>query len=189
MCPGYRNQLDLMFRDQSKQVAHKVQGQKRKVARVSPERDKDISYELSQALSHRPRTGIRDWLANVTVVPLPLQVPAEDQASCFFFSNYVEPANAHNSMYEYLPAMYGSTHRDSALFFVITALGLAGLSNHKCAPQLMSEATLRYDAALHLVNEMLGDPVTAKADQTLVSILLLGLYEVRRPSTLCNLPS
>ena len=64
------------------------------------------------------------------------------------------------------------------MFFIITALGHAGLLVQRYIPQLISEASLRYGWALYLINKMLRDPVTVNADQTLVSILLLGLYEV-----------
>lgn len=108
-----------------------------------------------------------------------LYVSANDQASCFFFTNYaLENADKYKTVYEYLPTLYNDTHRASPLLSIIHALGIAGLSSHRKAPELMSAARVRYDSALHLLASSLQDPVLAMADQTLISVLLMGLYEV-----------
>jgi hypothetical protein len=179
--------MDLMFRDQSKEVACKVQRIKHKAKPkdsastnvAAPDRrqvsrksvDSDISL-ASEYLSDR-------WSA--------LEVSAEQQAVCFFFSNYVlELSKPNKSVYDYLPTFYNHESGKSPLTCAITALGLAGLSYRRSEPSLLSASKSVYSSALHLTNEALRNPVTAVTDATLISVLLLGLYEVcLYPFNLC----
>jgi hypothetical protein len=171
--------MDLMFRDQSKEVACKAQGIKPKV------KPKDLVSADHAALdccrasrrsmdSDTPTASesLHPWSGNV-------RVSAEQQAVCFFFSNYVlEPSNSRKSVYDYLPALYNNESEKGAMSCAVTALGLAGLSYRKGEPCLLSAAKSMYSSALHLTNEALSDPKTAVTDATLISVLLLGLYEV-----------
>lgn len=54
---------------------------------------------------------------------------------------------------------------------------MAGLSNTLRIPAMMRKASLKYVQALNSVNYALEDPVEAKSDQTLMIVILLGLYE------------
>ena len=104
---------------------------------------------------------------------------AENQAFCFFFSNYPsQPSNNFESVYENIPALYCSTPSDSPLLCIVTALGLAGLSHHTETSGMEVAAAAWYEKALHKVNSSLRDPDSVKLDQTLLVVLLLGLYEV-----------
>jgi hypothetical protein len=171
--------MDLMFRDQSKEVACKAQGIKHKVkpkgsasvgdtgpgcCQVPP---KSIDSDISAASD-----SLHTWWRT-------LQVPAEQQAVCFFFSNYVlEPSNQSRSVYDYLPGFYNNESERSSMSCAVAALGLAGLSYRRSEPCLLDAAKSMYSSALHLTNEALRNPATAQADATLISVLLLGLYEV-----------
>jgi hypothetical protein len=106
---------------------------------------------------------------------------AEDQATCFFFGNYVSGTELVNTFgnYQYLSTIYADQPVGLPLRESITAIGLAGLANFWRAPSIMTKANIAYCSALRLVNAGLGNIEEAKSDQTLVAIMMLGLYEVR----------
>ena len=105
---------------------------------------------------------------------------AEDQATCFFFGNYVSGTEMLNTCgnYQYMSTIYANEPVGVPLRQAITAIGLAGLSNFWSAPNIMAKANSAYCSALRLVNSGLSNIEEAKSDQTLVAIILLGLYEV-----------
>lgn len=80
--------------------------------------------------------------------------------------------------YQYLSTIYADQPVGFPLRQAVTALGLAGLSNFWKAPHIMAQANKAYCTALRLVNVSLGNIEEAKSDQTVVSIMLLALYEV-----------
>ncbi|TDZ97095.1 hypothetical protein C8034_v003170 [Colletotrichum sidae] len=60
----------------------------------------------------------------------------------------------------------------------MTAVGLAGLSNLTQHPAMMDWARRSYGTALALTNQALRDPSEAVKDTTMLSILVLGTYEM-----------
>lgn len=112
-----------------------------------------------------------------TPIPPP-SLPAVDQAVCFFFrSRLNEPSESCRLVYKYLPSLYGADP-SSALSYTIKAIGLAGLSNYRRAPNLLSSACKQYSKALRLIGTALRDPMLAKTDQVLLVVHLMGVYEV-----------
>lgn len=61
---------------------------------------------------------------------------------------------------------------------VAIALGLIPLSNNHRDKQVVHASRTRYASALRLTNAALCDPKQAVADETLMTIMLLALYEV-----------
>ncbi|MCJ1393147.1 hypothetical protein MMC18_006019 [Xylographa bjoerkii] len=118
-----------------------------------------------------------DWFA---VTPPPaLSIPIESQAMCYFFRNYVcEDSRFSKGFFDYLPSIFGSNGAvGSALTDAVVSLGMVGLSNTKNASEIMIHANERYNLALRATNSALRDEEDAKADQTLITVMLLGLYE------------
>lgn len=121
--------------------------------------------------------------------PLPIEFPilspfiggtsAEDQATCFFFQNYILGGNdLSKGNFDYLSDIYGSEEIGSGLADSVAALGMVGLANFWRAPNIMRNANVKYHSALRTVSSQLMDVEQAKSDQTLISIMLLGLFEV-----------
>lgn len=81
------------------------------------------------------------------------------------------------NQYDYNSAMYRPSDGDPQLTASMKAVGLAGFSNIACAPELMKEARKSYMTALQLTNTALRSPVEAVKDSTLLSIMILSLYE------------
>ena len=109
-----------------------------------------------------------------------LSVSFSDQATCFFFYNFVVVnlgfSRGHLDAIPILIQRPGN----GALVATVISVGMAALSNTKAAPQVMVAARQSYVKALRLINTALRDPVESKTDQTLSAILLLGLFEVSR---------
>lgn len=102
-----------------------------------------------------------------------------ERASCFFISNYVlESSNVSYGFMEYLPPLVGH-QPGNILSTVIECLGLAAMSNLAWseAPGTVV-ARQKYGEALSMVNKALQTPHLVAEDQTLLSVILLGLYEV-----------
>lgn len=99
-------------------------------------------------------------------------------ANCFF--NYYVLPNATkgpSKLYNSLPDIYAKAPADSALAAIIVALGIASMSSSMKMPGLMMKANAKYAEALNLINSALRDPFAAKLDETLIVVILLGLYE------------
>jgi hypothetical protein len=171
--------MDLMFRDQSKEVACKVQRIKHKAKPKDSASVNVATPDCCQVFRKSVDSDISLASECLSDCWNTLEIPAEQQAVCFFFSNYVlEPSKSGKSVYDYLPTFYNHELGKSPLSCGIAALGLAGLSYRRSDPSLLSASKSVYSSALRLTNEALRNPVTAVTDATLISVLLLGLYEV-----------
>jgi hypothetical protein len=76
-----------------------------------------------------------------------------------------------------LPRLYRAASSDSALSNIVIALGIACIANAMQAPEIMMKANMKYAQSLKATNSTLRDPIGARADETLLVVMLLGLYE------------
>lgn len=67
----------------------------------------------------------------------------------------------------------------SAVDDALTAAGLAALSNIHRSPQMMYTARKHYMAALSQTNNSLGNAHLCTRDETLATVVLLSMFEVR----------
>ena len=110
-----------------------------------------------------------------------LSVPLEDQSTYYFFHNFVSNDPTTLTAYSHvLPTLYGQKSSFSTLPKIIDAIGLAGISNMKHAPELMVAAGQKYARVLRAINASIQDPKEASTDQTLIAVMLLSLFEVLR---------
>ena len=108
-----------------------------------------------------------------------LSLPLEDQATYYFFYNFVSQDPASLQSYSHvMPTVYRQSSSFNALPNIIEAIGLAGVSNVKQAPQLMAAAGVKYAKALRAITASIQDSKEASTDQTLITVMLLGLFEV-----------
>ena len=115
-----------------------------------------------------------------TTTPLrSLSVPVEDEATYYFFHNFVSQDPASLQPYSHvMPIVYRQSSSSNALPNIIEAIGLACVSNVKQAPQLMAAAGQKYASALRAITASIQDSKEASTDQTLITVMLLGLFEV-----------
>ena len=165
----------MMFRDQTEDIASKGRTQNEVVkSRVVPPRR--LLSELP-AVS-KEKMPIDPQLMAPSLITMDLCSSPEEQATFYFFRNYVLEGNSTNGYFQYLLSIYENELVGPALTETITALGMVGLSNFYKTPSILMNAHQKYNSALRLVSSRLRNIEEAKADQTLVSVIMLGLYEV-----------
>lgn len=108
-----------------------------------------------------------------------LSVSLEDQATYYFFHNFVSEGPGDVTAYSHmLPTLYRQNSSFSVLPKIVDAIGLASISNVKHAPELMIVAGQKYAGALRAITASIQDSKQASTDQTLIAVMLLGLFEV-----------
>ncbi|KAK3312822.1 hypothetical protein B0H66DRAFT_452117, partial [Apodospora peruviana] len=187
-CPGYRDLGDAMFRDESERIIRNVQQQQQQrsvgythdnhspCTRSSSGWDSDSHFAPS--LSPARGESIPVVLSNT------LSQPPHELAPSFFFSKYTFNIHPFFSNYnDWLSETYrlegvGRAHqRPGLLQAAINAVGMAGLSNLYHSPNFAKDSRQQYCIALYCLKEALRDPDKAVADITLVTVILLGLFE------------
>jgi len=96
----------------------------------------------------------------------------------FFFSNFVAPATGPSHGYfSYVPDLCRETGLNDTLIAAIKAIGLANHANSIKSSELMAEARLEYSIALRGINVALTTPTESVKDSTLLSIMLVSMFE------------
>lgn len=118
------------------------------------------------------------------VLPGTLTMPVEQQAPCFFMSNFVIlPHNQHSKGYfDFILPLMKTEPTDSPLSLSFRAVAMASLANRPNTrdSRMMNQAVDGYTKALKGVNLSLQNPTLQKSDSTLASVILLSFFEVCR---------
>ena len=102
----------------------------------------------------------------------------EEQAMGFFISNYVsQPALVPRGQYEWVLEALSQPDCEEVLRSSAKAACLAGLANSVKSHEIMARAHTAYGSALRMTNNALSSKETAVKDSTLISIIMLGMYE------------
>lgn len=115
-----------------------------------------------------------------------LSVPIEQQAPCFFVTNFILPSSdtrgTGTGFFDYLAPLMKTAGLDSTLSVAFQAVAMAALANrpNSRGRGLLPKAMGQYAKALKATNLALQNPAQQKSDQTLASILMLGFFEVCR---------
>lgn len=230
-CPGYRNLVDLMFRDESEHVIEKATTYRKRSGprqpspnpnspsssdeSSSPAVSTPLDWKEAHAQSQFPPTrarrrkacalGTQSWLgqkqqelikskkSSILFDP-ELFLPCDsvdsfhERGMAFFFSRHVAKLDAGYQSYDFIyevwkPPTNPNPHNQDSIAAAVVAIGLAGLSKVTRSIEMMNMARRSYGAALKLTTTALSDPVEAVKDSTLLSVLLLGTYEVVSGST------
>lgn len=106
-------------------------------------------------------------------------MPMEFQGSGFFFHHYVsEDPTSPISYANYLPKLYTHESAYSALPGIIAAIGMAGISNMQTDSATMLWARQKHSDVLRSLTTSLQKPELAKSDATMMTVMLLGLFEL-----------
>ena len=185
-CPGYRDQLDLMFRNESNDVVRKAKAKEAKIKQGSLKSSATSSLVSSSAVAFVPDSGDFFEIVQREDHHFPNFLPPtfsiaptiEERATGFFFSNFVigvhGPTRGH---LDHLENVYNTDDMDDNLLASMKAVGLAGYSHVAHAPQLIKDARQEYMKALRLTNLALRSPKDVKKDSTLLAIMILGIFE------------
>jgi hypothetical protein len=173
VCPGYRDPLEELFRDESAAVTKRAQriyrasGSSKRDQKIEKTRDHSPPYsdEASGALD--PEQSVLSGVPGSS-----LSQPIEHVAFAHFMSTYIPGTH-----FVYLPKLYSLEREDTALPTTVHAVSLARLAWELGRPDLMQQARRAYTKALAETNVALSRPCVATSDAVLVSVLLLSLYE------------
>ncbi|KAE8371599.1 hypothetical protein BDV26DRAFT_275767 [Aspergillus bertholletiae] len=170
-CPGYRDPQQLHYRSENENIRSLMQSTK-----SSSQRQVSVAKEITP----QSRRAFQAAIVAQSLRSLPVSLPSSisDESVGFFFRYYVLddghniPIHLSSSQMEVLAAT------SPLVMQSLVAVGLAGLSNIKKAPYLMTKATEEYTQALHLINIALKDEGQRKSDGTLAATMLLGMFEI-----------
>ncbi|KAL3418076.1 hypothetical protein PVAG01_09791 [Phlyctema vagabunda] len=186
ICPGYRAQVDVMFRNESDNVIRKAKVRaektKFKVARSSgdesssstPEWEDDSSSTTSLEVISRQPSRVGSPIS-YTMVP-----SIDDLATAYFVTHYVinfeedGPVKGH---LDHLTSLQKAHGIEDNLLASMKAVGLAGFAHDYKAHSLMVNARQQYIKAIQLTNAALRHPREVKKDSVLMSIMILGIFE------------
>ncbi|EPE32306.1 Zn2/Cys6 DNA-binding protein [Glarea lozoyensis ATCC 20868] len=108
-----------------------------------------------------------------------LTVPADQQAACFFLSNFVvvpQPGTLRGYLSFILPFL-GSEQMSPAVKSAFSAVSLAAFGARPNSKSLLPKADTSYYTALKEINATLKNPRMATDDSTLAAILMLSTFE------------
>ncbi|KAL1980549.1 hypothetical protein VTN96DRAFT_3994 [Rasamsonia emersonii] len=183
-CPGYRDQLSLLFRDESQSVAQKAKATRS--GPNAPDTRRSASHAGKSGTMTVAKTAGRPDEASNLQQPVEYSLPAfpfamdpRFEATCFFFNNYAWlniSCLAKNDPDRALVPTAPLGER--ALMASIISVGMANLASLQNSKSLRLSARSEYATALKLINAALCDPVQAKEDTTLTAIICMSLFEL-----------
>lgn len=143
--------------------------------KIPPDSASDSSGSSTPATQRVFRSGTP---APSSIPTRSMTPPIEDQALGFFFANYkIEPSIVPRGQFEFLAELLKRNDTERILHSSVNAASLASLANTTKSPLIMKRAREEYGAALAMTNRALKSRNTAVKDSTLISVLMLGMYE------------
>ncbi|KAE8376044.1 hypothetical protein BDV26DRAFT_246188 [Aspergillus bertholletiae] len=176
-CSGYRELGSLLIRDETHAVAQKVQ----KPPCKGPESSSPgLIGPNGPRMRIRQTPGFKVFTRNESCVsaaefvaaPRLLAQPLEELASTFFVNSYLP-----TSRFSFLLDHYYSFIIAKPMPTAVQAAALAYLHVEHPSHVTSRAAHRSYCTAITQINSALSNPSTAILDSTLVSVLLLGLFE------------
>ncbi|KUI58198.1 White-opaque regulator 1 [Cytospora mali] len=179
-CPGYRDEFELIFRNETKATERRAQRANKKVGSSSGSNANGKSSSSSIESSLLNAKALTRTAAGGAISPS-LNIPTEELASCHFLSNFilVPREGSTRGFMGYLLPMLKSEGQNSHLQRAFNACSLAHLGNRVKSNEgdILDKALSEYTKALAATHTALTDPDSFKSDASLATVLLLGLYE------------
>ncbi|KAE8148362.1 hypothetical protein BDV25DRAFT_168540 [Aspergillus avenaceus] len=156
-CPGYRDEWDLVFRNQTD---HTIKRSKE----IRAKRDNKATVARGVHSDPHPSAGFS---------PNPNEIGVN-----YFFHYFVTGCQSSSRGYlNYIPAVWTADGHHPTLVASIAAVGLVTLANTTRQPTLAKHARAKYTEAIEQVNLALASPTESIKDSTLMSVISLGLFE------------
>ncbi|KAF1971377.1 hypothetical protein BU23DRAFT_180604 [Bimuria novae-zelandiae CBS 107.79] len=188
-CYGYRDPLSMMFKNESNVVRNKAQkkyeelSRKRAVKKTTSKRllvrAKMSDGSSSDAMTTPQSLETASTIPRTASPPRPMTSSIENQAISFFAANnLLQPSVVERGNYQWLFEMLRVPKISIMLKSSANAVSLATFATANKSQPLMKKAQGHYARALTSTNEALSDPAKVYDDSTLVSVILLGVYEM-----------
>lgn len=177
LCPGYRALGDVLFRDVTTNVIRKAKAAegraKQAASRTAPPTPSAIDDDGDASQEGMELVAQSSPLQSFSLVPT-----VDERATGFFVSNYVYGLKGHTrGQLDYLTDVFRAESLDEGLISSMKAVGLAGFAHTTRSPYLMKNARYQYIKAIQHTNTALKSPATTKKDATLLTIIILGIFE------------
>ncbi len=181
-CPGYKDDFDLIFRNETKATERRAQrktsGRPAAHRVILCQRPGLLHSSRQQSLPAVAREAERGQV----ILPA-LSTPPEGVASCHFLANFVlvPRENTGRGWMDYTLALLKGESASASFTHAFNACAFAALGNRVTSNSvnLADCALSEYTKALAATHVALKDPQLSKADGTLAAVLLLGFFEVR----------
>jgi hypothetical protein len=182
-----------MFKSENESVAQRAEKRYEAIAKqnisASSKRDDSITLEIGcdevlgfnheslapQTSTHmipHTRYPTPESMARVVVSSI------DDQALNFFLGNFVaQPIIVPRGQYEWIAELLVQPDTENTFRRSLRAASMAAFAVATKIPGIMRQAQAAYGSALRSTNEALSDKESAIKNSTLISIILLGLYE------------
>lgn len=149
-CPGYRDEWELVFRD-------------------------DTDKTIKRAREKKAKNTATPDIAPPTCSLTPR---VDDLGVNYFVRHFVIGGRADaRGCLNYIPSIYHADGEQSTLVASMSAVGLVALANASQHPELASHARAKYLEAIRNVNAALASPIESIKDSTLMSVISLGIFE------------
>lgn len=209
-CPGYPDQLDLLFKHETESVTRKAtRGKKQRGGQTGSSRRQSSTSSTPKsptkgtlALSRQRSGSSNDPSAQIPVEeePLPLSGVAswdvlrevnfdssvDNVSIAYFFNNVVTRATAPgsiNGFFDALIPLSAASPSRSPLHTATEAIAVRTVARLPAKSQdLLEHADRLYEVALQGVQQTINDPQRALTDETLLAVLLFSVS----PPLMCN---
>lgn len=168
----------MVFRDETKKVVRKA-----KAAKTANRSSSSAAITLDEAANPSERStgdvGVSLGLITQAYNQIDIRNPPialDEQGTCFYFHNFT--VSGVRSPFNLLPAFYKQVAPGSPLAEIIMCIGMAAMAHKFKCPEMMFVARRRQTSVLRAVNVALRYREEAKTDSTLMTVLLLGTFEV-----------
>jgi len=189
VCPGYRDQLSLFFRDESESVARKskagkstAEHRKSSLSQANSMTNFDCSTS-TYPTSVKPPNGISQALVTPTPALCLRSLSPErvDEGIIFFLNHYIISNFSGGWVDLANSPIWPMLFVDKSFNNSVSSIGYAGLSNVTNNPEHMVLARKKYATSLRNITVLLKDTSNADLDAAFISIMLLAAFEVSLP--------
>lgn len=174
-CPGYKDEFDLVFRNETKATERRARKGNSKPVNTQAALDFNPSTTHSRS-STDSSSDESSPVDNIIISPTQI---VSDQAACHFISNFilVPPQGTERGYLEFVVPIYNNNPLPH-FKLAFEACSLASLGNRVgTGRDIEKQALTRYTAALTFMYKAIRDPSMSQQDATVAAILLLGLFE------------
>lgn len=175
-CPGYRDHLDLFFRDENDRTLRKARPEKSSSS--GEEKCSQARPSLPHALTKEPFLDVTSPV-EARLLLVANSRPLVDEELTFFFTHYVTVASTFaNEQVDVTTPLWPWLFMQNRTIDAVSSVGLAGLSNVTKDPNLMLIARRKHSDTLKRVIEELSDTANADLDMLFKKVVMLIVFEV-----------
>ncbi|KAI3339339.1 hypothetical protein F4824DRAFT_508711 [Ustulina deusta] len=175
-CPGYMDDFDLMFRNETKATERRAQRANKKALAQKAEKHSSSPSDASSTYLCSP-TSTNTSGGSVVASP---SFSIEEQASCHFISHFIlMPKDGRTVGHmDFLLPLLKQEGPDSHIQHAFNACALTFLNNRRgIGGGIWDRALTEYSMALAKTNAALQDRESQQSDASLAAVLLLGMFE------------